>query len=56
MQAKRPYCFKVNGNEYKCRYGEFTCLGFQQMLRGPPPQQRGVLQGLGPDGAHTLRG
>ena len=31
-------------------------LGFQQMLRGPPPRHRGVLQGLGPDGAHTLRG
>lgn len=58
MKAKRPYCFKVNAieSEYVCRSGELTCLGFQQMLRGSPPQHRGVLQGLGQDGAHTLRG
>ena len=58
MKAKRPYCFKVNAieSEYVCRSGVSTCLGFQQMLRGPPSQHRGVLQGLGQDGAHTLRG
>ena len=28
MNAKRPYCFKVNANEYKCRYGEHTLFRF----------------------------